>query len=430
LPPRIAQATAETKLKPKHDMKWNPWTSALIGAGVVSLPGASCAEEKPSPVLSALSATTLSGFVDTSAHWNLGTGNANLPFYTPNAQPGGTKADGFNLDVVELTLNKPAGEEDWSAGYNVTMLFGPDAVGYNTSFIGGTQAATADFGLKDTYVDLHAPIGNGLDVKLGTFTETLGYEVYEAGLNPNYTRSYGYMIEPTALTGVLAGYQVCPAVLVNAGVVDTWSAGVNSRAFLTTPAKAESFKTYVASMTFTAPTNCGFLSGSTLSGGIINGWDAVHLVDKTSLYVGATANTPISNVKVGVAYDYAMLGPNDLSATGAPKASGYQAAVGAYLNWQATEKMAFNTRGEYFTQRGYLVAPRSTVVAAPAAPGGAGVGLPSSAFEVTETVQYDLWKNVLARAEFRWDHAADGSDPFSDGVDNAFLLAANIIFKF
>ena len=62
--------------------------------GVVSLPGASYAEEKPSPVLSALSATTLSGFVDTSAHWNLGTGNANLPFYTPNGQPGGTKADG------------------------------------------------------------------------------------------------------------------------------------------------------------------------------------------------------------------------------------------------------------------------------------------------------------------------------------------------
>jgi len=403
---------------------------ALIGAGVIGLPGAAYAEEKPNTVLTALSSTTLSGYVDTSAHWNPGTGNANLPFYTPNAQPGGTKADGFNLDVVELTLNKPAGEEAWSAGYNATLLFGPDAVGYNTSFIGGTQASLGDFGLKDTYVDLHAPLGNGLDVKLGTFTEPIGYEVYEAGGNPNYTRSYGYMIEPTALTGVLATYQLCPVALLSGGVVDTWSAGVNSRAFLTTPAKAESFKTYVASLTLTAPTNSGFLSGSTLSGGVINGWDAVHLVDKTSLYVGATANTPLSNLKVGVAYDYAMLGPNALAASGAVEKSGYQAAVGAYLNWQATPKLAFNTRGEYFTQSGYLVAPRTTVVAAPAAPGGAGAGLPSSAFELTQTIQYDLWKNVIARAEFRWDHAADASDPFSNGVDNAFLLAANIIFKF
>jgi len=413
-------------------MKCNSWTVALISAGVLSLPGTSNAEEKPSSVLTALSSTTLSGYVDTSAHWNLGTGNANLPPYTPNGQPGGTKADGFNLDVVALTVNKPAGEEPWSAGYNATLLFGPDAVGYNTSFIGTKQAAVDDFSLKDTYVDLHAPLGNGLDLKLGTFTETLGYEVYEAGSNPNYTRSYGYMIEPTALTGLLAGYQVCPAVLFNAGVVDTWSAGVNSRAFLTTPAKAESFKTYVASMTFTAPTNCGFLSGSTLSGGVINGWDAFNLVDKTSLYVGATVNTPISNLKAGVAYDYVFLGPNALGPGGATENAGYQNVLGLYLNYQATEKLAFNTRGEYFSQSGYLATTAQTALAS-----GSSDGLTAkSAFEVTETVQYDLWKNVIARGELRWDHAADGSNSFGGATagtgtrDNAFLLAANIIFKF
>lgn len=392
-------------------MKCNPWTLALVSAGLVSVPAAGLAEEKPSSVLTALTSTTLSGYVDTSAHWNFGTGNANLPPYTPNAQPGGTKADGFNLDVVALTLNKPPGEEPWSAGYNATLLFGPDAVGYNTSFLGAHQAAARDFSLKDTYVDLHAPLGNGLDLKLGTFTETLGYEVYEAGNNPNYTRSYGYMIEPTQLTGLLAAYQLCPALLLNAGVADTWNAGVNARSF---PAKAESFKTYIASMALTAPTNWGVLSGSTLSGGVINGWDALNQVDKTSLYVGTTFNTPISNLKAGLAYDYAILGPNNLGVDSAAEASGYQNAAGVYLNWQATPKLAFNTRGEYFSQSGYL----------------AGAGLAKSAVELTETVQYDLWKNVIARAEFRWDHATDDSRPYSTGMDNTFLLAANIIFKF
>ena len=69
--------------------------------------------------------------MDTSAQWNPGTGNANLPVYTPNGAPGSSKADGFNLDVVAITLSKPVGEGEWGAGYNATLLFGPDANGYN-----------------------------------------------------------------------------------------------------------------------------------------------------------------------------------------------------------------------------------------------------------------------------------------------------------
>jgi hypothetical protein len=54
---------------------------------------------------------------------------------------------------------------------------------------------------------------------------------------------------------------------------------------------------------------------------------------------------------------------------------------------------------------------------------------------VTTTLQYDLWKNVLSRLEFRWDHAADGTEPYggettAGGKDNSFILAANLIYKF
>src|SRR5215475_1982304 len=117
-------------------MKCNAWTLALIGAGIITVPAVTQAEESTNAVptlLTGLSATTLSGYVDTSAHWNFGTGNDNLPNYTPNGQPGGTKADGFNLNLVALTINKPVGEGEWGAGYNATLLFGPDAVGYNQS---------------------------------------------------------------------------------------------------------------------------------------------------------------------------------------------------------------------------------------------------------------------------------------------------------
>ena len=404
-------------------MKCNKWTLALLGAGLVSFPALASAEEHPNSVLTALSATTISGYVDTSMEWNPGTGNQNLPLYTPNGAPSGTKADGFNLDSVAVTISKPVGEGEWSAGYNATLLFGPDAVGFNNSF--GTPAT--DFSLVDAYVILRAPVGNGLDFKLGTFASPLGYEVYQAGNNPNYTRSYGYELEPTQLTGLQVAYQFNSIVSANVGVVNTWSAGINNRAFSPEGPKAESYKTYVGSITLTAPDSLGFLSGSTLSGGIINGDNAlfpsttpgVNGITETSFYAGATIKTPLKALTVGMAFDYECLGPNAAqTVAGIPVVnnSGYQYAGALYLLIQATEKLSFNLRGDYLNQSTYL----------------ATTGLPGEALAVTASVQYDLWKNVLTRAEFRWDHALNGSDPWgaAPSLDNAYLLALNVIYKF
>src|SRR6185369_6237564 len=97
-------------------MKCNPWTLALLGAGLVSLPSVTNAEEKPNSVLTALTATTISGYVDTSAQWNLGTGNNVLPPYAFSSG----KADGFNLDVVKISIEHPVDAADaWGAGYKV-----------------------------------------------------------------------------------------------------------------------------------------------------------------------------------------------------------------------------------------------------------------------------------------------------------------------
>jgi hypothetical protein len=401
-------------------MKCNKWTLALLGAGLVTLPSLAGAEEKAPPpsVLTALSATTISGWVDTSMQWNPGTGNMNLPLYTPNGAPSGSKADGFNLNSVGLTISKPVGEGEWSAGYTATLLFGPDAVGFNNSF--GTPGT--DFSLVDAYVTLRAPIGNGLDFKFGTFADPLGYEVYQGMNNPNYTRSYGWELEPTQVTGLMLAYQFNSIVSANAGIVNTWSAGVNNRAFPPQGSKAESYKTYLGYISLTAPDSMGFLSGSTLSGGIINGANmllpstslGVAGVTETSFYAGATIKTPLKALSVGMAFDYECLGPNRVA--GFVNNSGFQYAGGLYVQFQATEKLGLNLRWEYLNQSTYL----------------ATTGLPGEATEVTATIQYDLWKNVITRAEFRWDHALDGSGPWgaAPSLDNAYMLALNIIYKF
>ena len=55
-------------------MKFNKWTLGLAALGVVSLASAARADEaKMSQVQTALSNTTLSGYVDVSAIWRPGT---------------------------------------------------------------------------------------------------------------------------------------------------------------------------------------------------------------------------------------------------------------------------------------------------------------------------------------------------------------------
>jgi len=400
-------------------MKCNPWTIALVGAGLVSLPAVVQAEEKPASVLTAISSTTLSGYVDTSAQWNFGTGNANLP---PYAFGGPGKADGFNLNVVKLTLEKPVDlAESWAAGYKVDLLFGPDGDTLATQSTG----IAADFGVKQAYVALHAPVGNGLDFKLGVWDTIIGYEVFEAGNNPNYTRSYGYSIEPTTHTGLLMSYQFCEMFSANVGVADTFGPKINERA------PTESYKTYMGSFTITAPTNMSFLAGSTLSACVINGFNSFApggADNQTSWYVGTTINTPVTGLKFGAAFD-------DLDVH---HLSGENWVVGGYVSYQLTEKLSIYGRGEYLRNRGEQKAfairdTDGTILAATA---------PDKVLGITGTIQYDLWKNVLSRLELRWDHSLSGEgvwggkDPNGSGgtseghLKNAWMLAANVIYKF
>src|SRR5688572_21014828 len=105
-------------------MKFNKWTLGLAAVGAVSLASAAKADEKMSAIQTALSSTTISGYVDTSIQWNTGTGNASS---TPVAFQGQHKTDGFNLNVVQLSIAKPLDEAEWASGYRVDLWFGPDA---------------------------------------------------------------------------------------------------------------------------------------------------------------------------------------------------------------------------------------------------------------------------------------------------------------
>jgi hypothetical protein len=383
-------------------MKFNKWTVGLAAMGAVSLASVARAEEHA--VATALANTTLSGYVNTSVQWNWGSPDNVAPVYA--FSPG--KNDGFNLNVVKLTLEKPLDEGDWAAGYRVDLLFGPDATGYNASV---NADGTSDFGIKQAYVNLRLPVlGNGIDVKIGTFDTVIGYEVFDAGSNPNFSRSYGYTVEPTQHTGILASHKWNEYVSTSIGVANTLSAGINTRSLDPVTGQNNPWrKTIMTAVALTAPDDWGFIGGSTLYAGQVRGF-AGGQDDTANYYVGAAIKTPVTGLTVGLAYDYV---DNAVAPFGAPINDSI-AVYGLYSSYQASEKLSFHVRGE-IVDGGHI--------------GGTGETVSGGA--LTGTVQYDLWANVISRFEVRWDRSFGEPEIFAGGDSPDYItLFANFIYKF
>lgn len=401
-------------------MKFNKWTLGLAAIGAVSLTSVAQAEEKSVLASQAnLTSTTISGYVSASAAWDFGKGNELAA--TRAYSYGAGKGDGFNLDVVDLNIEKALDESEWASGYRAELWFGPDA-----QVIGSQLAATTgDVAIKQAFVALRTPIGNGIDWKIGVFDTIVGYESSNAGDNPNYTRSWGYSIEPTQHTGILGTYRFCDAVAASFGIANTWNATINGR----DSGNVDASKTVMGSIALTAPESFGFLHGGSLYAGFVSGKQsgaAVNQSFRTSYYVGATVPTPIEGLKAGVSYDYL-----DLNEGSPAFNSSSSSALAAYLSFAATEKLTLHSRVDYLQVGGDGVSAGTGIISA-FIPG-------SDILSSTLTADYQLWKNVTSRLEVRWDHDLDnGNGNNGDqmrgggltGHTDELSLLANVIYKF
>jgi len=385
-------------------MKFNKWTVALAAAGLVSIGHNAQAEEG---YISALSKTTLSGFVDTSLSLSEGGGDTALPGRV--GYQGADKMNGFNLDVVQLSLASPMDESDWAAGYAVDLLFGPDASYYSTNGTIGYDdndeavGDTDDVAIRQAYVNTRVPVGNGLDLKLGVFDAIIGYEGFSNRDNPNYSRNMAYNLQPFNHTGVLAGYQVSDLVSVQAGVANTGGSTVTERADNTGAVS------YMGSVAIEAPDSFGALSGATLYVGLMR-FGGTSGDEQENIYIGSTIPTPIEGLSLGAAYD----GVSNIDGT-------MDADVfAAYASYQATDKMSIHGRIEY------LDGDHGVLFDATDANGD----VDSEMLSLTGTVQYDLWENVLTRAEVRWDSQEEGDGLYDDGSDDNLTFTLNAIYSF
>jgi hypothetical protein len=320
-----------------------------------------------------------------------------------------------------VTIAKPQDETGWSAGYRAEIMLGPD----------GTAVDSGAYPIRQAFVTLHMPVGNGIDWQFGRWDNLLGYESSDDYKNPNWSRSYAYTFEPTEHTGLLGTYSITSAISLQLGVADTVTTlALNSRTTATPTTAIESKKSLVSLLTLTAPDSWGSFKGSVLYAGFDYGQGAPQNdfpgpgvispgKDKKELYVGTTVNTPVKDLTFGAAWDAIFhndIGGEDYS---------YFQAIGGYASYKLTDKLTLSGRGEYADGEGLEAA--------------SGSGM-DEVLALTGTLQYDLWANVISRLEFRWDHSAKGGDAFGGAgaagspslpdKKNDVLVAANLIYKF
>jgi hypothetical protein len=403
-------------------MKFNKWTLGLAAVGLVSLTSAARADET-NMLMTTLSTTTISGYVDVASQFNPNGGGGAPNYYY------GQPANSVNLNVVDIAIDHPQDESPWAAGYHVEFWVGPNG-----------QALGVGNDIRQAYIALRTPLGNGIDWKIGVFDTIVGYESTTTLNNPNYSHSYGYNMEPTTHTGVLGAYKINDIATVQAGVADTSYGG--SGAYT---AAAGGFggntsglylPTIMGGVTLTAPDSFGWAKGGTASFDIINTSGSVaggnaspnnNGNGATTYYAGVTLPTPIAALKVGASFDY--LNARDVSG------NAWDGAL--YGTYQFNDKLSLNLRAEYYNGQ-----PLNAAGAYQTGPGfGVANNGDQQAQEFTATVQYALWANVLTRLEFRWDHVNHGNGYSNNTFNNtdeepgglrqdAFMLAAQAVYQF
>jgi hypothetical protein len=365
-------------------MKMNKWTMALAAAGVVSLSSVAQAQEAVAGAEAEAASGTLTGYVSTS-YTMVKDGVAPAGYWNAAAN-----SNGYALDVIDLKWAKAQGGGEYASGYTVDL------------WVGGADIGAADAGnriqIMEANIDLRVPVGSGLNLKVGYFGTVVGAEKFNYTDNAFYSRSFGFQVEPTHHTGILASYQVSEDLAVKVGVAnDTTDNGVNAGGDAGNRGTA-----LLANIQYTLPDSLGPLGGASLEYGTVAGAGADGAETDTH-YLGLALPVPgVEGLTYQLAVDIVEKEPN----SGAS-----DSVVGHYLSYGINDKMTLNVRYET---------------------GNINAGIDTEFGDTqnldgleswTVGLDYKLWENVTSRVEYRLDDA--------DGVTSEIeTLAVNLIYTF
>lgn len=357
----------------------------------------------------------LSGYVDAGYTYNFIGRDSGAAFTTRN--PGSdAKAGGqFNLNALKVALEKPLTDaNEWQAGFRADLIVGQDAATVGGQNPGGSDSVF----LEQAYAQFRAPIGNGLDIKVGKFVTTLGYEVIERPVNLNIT--YGNLFQnaiPLWHVGALASYEFSDVINAKFGIVN----GANVDGVGTT----SSYPAFLASLGLNAPGgnasigNNLYVAPSSANDGAVTSFGSASGGSGTSVVYDIVGNwTPkFANDKLLLGFN-ADIGNSSQPAAGAD--TWWGAAV--YAKYQFTDIFSLAGRGEYFhdSDGSKLGFNNPTFIGA----GSADV------WEWTLTAGFDVIENLALRAEYRLDYGDQVVAGGAGTQDLGHTVAAEVVYSF
>jgi hypothetical protein len=356
------------------------------------------------PALAA--SATLSGYVSTGYRWGPSTGN-----FAYGLSGTTSRANAFSLDVVALSLHRPM--ENWllDSGYRVDLWLGPDASDLET----GSTSNSAE--LRQAYLDLRFPLVNpltdgettSLDLRIGTFNSIVGFESPDHNANAHYTRSWGYTIQPTVHTGLLAFfpgtgrpgvdplYEWDSRYQIALGVANTNDPRING-----TPANADR-KTLLAGFMWELPEALGPLGGSRFSLGYVNGRARTGSDPIQNLYLGLGLLPNSEKWNLSLTHDSRIL----------PGAGNDDSVFGLYVGRTLSDDLTLSARAEIYQEGAKLYS-------------GESAAEQTDGQSLTLTLNYKIWENVISRLEYRWDN----TDEPVNGRHNNQGFHLNFIYEF
>jgi len=381
-------------------MKMNKWTMGLAAAGIVSLSSVAQAQDAAAGAEALAASTTLSGYVSTG--YKFGSGNASTGYFRA-----GENVDSFSLDVVDLKLSSAQGDGAMDTGYTVELWMGPAAGDIGTADNGVTDGSVE---LMQANIDLRI---SGVDLKIGQFGTIVGNEVYNYNENTFYTHSWGFAIEPTHHTGILASYTVSDDLQIAGGLANSTSAEIN-----TTGDNAEN-KTVLASVSYTLPSGTGALAGTELYYAYVAGADSSTAGEENTDYHYSSIALPelVANLTTKVTWDHV----EHAKATGLEGRS--SDVVGLYLGYSLNDTTTLNVRyetGNINTDVDTTTTSNNGVAST------LGTGNADNLQSWTIGVNHKIWDNVISRIEYRHDEV----DTAGSTDDQQDVVALNLIYSF
>ena len=127
---------------------------------------------------------------------------------------------------IERAVNK--GSDHVEIGGRMDIMFGTDAqktqaINWDNDMGNNLDRSYYNFALPQLYLEVYAPIANGISAKIGHFYTTIGYETVTSPDNFFYSHSYTMLYaEPFTHNGVLFDYDIDDNFSINAGAVMGW----------------------------------------------------------------------------------------------------------------------------------------------------------------------------------------------------------------